>query len=255
MLSAIEERYERWVDDRTKLHARHTYDGITAARSARHADRKAGRCVFLPVRYTDDFILLVSGTKEEALAEKSALATYLRETTGLEFSAEKTKVTPLTDGVDFLGFRVSAHWNECYGFGTRVQIPKAKVADLRHRVKQLTRPNTTLVSLGEKLQEINPILRGWANYYRYCAYASDVFARLDWYVRDRIWRWLRNKRPKASVREILAFRGPTQLRHTRTVWRDGQVEQFLLSTIPVCRYRLAWMTPPDFALSSGELDA
>ncbi|WP_352509161.1 reverse transcriptase domain-containing protein [Mesorhizobium sp. M0048] len=160
VLSAIEERYERWTDHRTKLYPHRKIDGVTAARSARGSDRKAGRCIFLPVRYADDFILLVSGTREEALAEKSALAEYLRETTGLELSPEKTKVTALIEGFDFLGFRLGAHWNKCYGFGTRVQVPKHKVADLRHRIKQLTKRNTTLVSLEEKLQEINPILRG-----------------------------------------------------------------------------------------------
>nr|WP_292277929.1 group II intron maturase-specific domain-containing protein [Mesorhizobium sp.] len=255
VLSAIEERYERWTDHRTKLYPHRKIDGVTAARSARGSDRKAGRCIFLPVRYADDFILLVSGTREEALAEKSALAEYLRETTGLELSPEKTKVTALIEGFDFLGFRLGAYWNKCYGFGTRVQVPKHKVADLRHRIKQLTKRNTTLVSLEEKLQEINPILRGWANYYRYCAYACDVFTSLDWYVGDRIWRWLRYKRPKASAHELQASRGPSQLRCTRTVWRDGFSEQFLLAMTPSCRYRLAWMGTPEFAMSSGEPDA
>lgn len=255
VLSAIEERYERWAYHRTKLYPHRKSDGVTAARGARNADRKAGRCVFLPVRYADDFILLVSGTKEEALAEKSALADYLRETTGLELSPEKTKVTALTDGFEFLGFQFGVHWNKCYGFGTRVEVPKAKVADLRYRVKQLTRRNTTLVSLGEKLQEINPILRGWANYYRYCAYACDAFTGLDWYVGDRIWRWLRYKRPKATAHEILASRRPSQLRRTRKVWQDRSAEQFLLAMTSTCRYRLAWMGKPDFAMSSGEPDA
>ena len=255
VLSAIEERYERWAYHRTKLYPHRKRDGVAAAASARNADRKVGRCVILPVRYADDFILLVSGTKKEALAEKSALADYLRQTTGLELSPEKTKVTALKDGFEFLGFHFGAHWNKCYGFGTRVQVPKAKAADLRHRVKQLTGRNTTLVSLGEKLQEINPILRGWANYYRYCAYAGGIFTSLDWYIGDRIWRWLRYKRPKASAHEIVASRGPSQLRRTRTVWRDGYTEQFLLAMTPVCRYRLAWMGTPDFAMSSGEPDA
>ena len=255
VLSAIEERYERWAYHRAKIHPSHKTDGVTAARSARIADRRIGRCVFLPVRYADDFILLVSGTKEEAAAEKSALAAYLRETTGLELSPEKTKITPLTDGFEFLGFHFGAHWNNCYGYGTSVKVPKAKVVDLCHRIKQLTKRNTTLVSLAEKLQEINSILRGWANYYRYCAYAFDVFTRIDWYVGDRIWRWLRYKRPKASAHEISAFRKPSQYRRTRKVWRDGPIEQVVLAWTPVRRYRLAWMGTPDFAMSSGEPDA
>ncbi|MEI8703019.1 hypothetical protein [Mesorhizobium sp. ISC15] len=65
----------------------------------RYWDRMAGRCVFLPVRYADDFVVLVSGTQEDALAEKTALADYLRRTKGLELSPEKTKVTVMTSGV------------------------------------------------------------------------------------------------------------------------------------------------------------
>ncbi len=130
--------------------------------------------MFYPCATPTTFMVLVSGTKEDALAEKSALADYLRGTTGLELSPEKTKVTALTDGFEFLGFQVTMRWNKRYGYRPARRNSKAKAADLRHRVKQLTGSNTTLVSLGEKLQEINPILRGWANYYRYCAYAGRM---------------------------------------------------------------------------------
>jgi RNA-directed DNA polymerase len=211
--------------------------------------------VFLPVRYADDFVVLVSGTQADALAEKSALAEYLRRTTGLELAPEKTRVTAVTDGFEFLGFHVTMRWNERYGYGPRVEIPKAKAVDLRRKVKQLTGAQTTLVGLGEKLREINPILRGWANYYRYCPYAGKVFSSLDWYISDRLWRWQRKKRPTASAREILAARQPSSLRRTRRLWREGPTEQHLLSWTPIGRYRLAWMKTPNFAMSSGELDA
>ena len=55
--------------------------------------------MFFPIRYADDFVVLVSGTEEDAIAEKEALANYLRQTTGLELSPEKTKITPVTDGI------------------------------------------------------------------------------------------------------------------------------------------------------------
>jgi RNA-directed DNA polymerase len=64
--------------------------------------------VFFPVRYADDFVVLVSGTQEPALEEKSALANYLHQVTGLELSPEKTRVTAVTDGFEFLGFHVTA---------------------------------------------------------------------------------------------------------------------------------------------------
>lgn len=254
-LSAIEERYERWTDQRSKARPDHPKARIVAARNARMHDRTAGRSAFLPIRYADDFVVLVSGTQENAAAEKLALAEYLRETTGLELSPEKTKVTAMTYGFEFLGFHLAMRWDQRYGYGPRVQIPKAKAIDFRHRVKQLTKRNSVGVSLGAKLQELNPILRGWANYYRYCAHAGRVFASLDWYIRDRLWRWLRKKRPKAGAHEVLSALLPSRVRPTRRVWREGKVEQYMLTYTPVCRYRLAWMETPDFAMSSGELDA
>lgn len=254
-LSAIEERYERWTYHRTKTQARRKSDGIKAAASARDSDRIAGRCIYLPVRYADDFVVLVSGTQEQAIAEKSALADHLRRVTGLELSPEKTKVTAMTVGFEFLGFRFGMHWDKRYGFGPRVEIPKAKAANLRRKVKQLTRPDSISGSLGAKLQELNPILRGWANYYRYCVGAGRLFVDLDWYVGLRLYCWLRRKRPKARPRELWESKLPSLQRPTRRLWRDGLTEQHLLGWTPVCRYRLGWMRTPDFAVSSGEPDA
>ena len=200
-------------------------------------------------------VVLVSGAQDDAEAEKAALAEDLRRTTGLELSPEKTRVTAVTDGFEFLGFHVTMRWNKRYGYGPRVEIPKAKAAALRRTVEQLTRSNTTCVRLSTKLKDINPILRGWANYYRHCPYAGRVFASLDWYIADRLWRWLRKKFPKARTRDILESRQPSLRRPTRRLWREGAVEQYLLNWTRVERFRLAWMRTPDFAMSCGEPDA
>ncbi len=255
VLSAIEERYERWVEHRSKLQARRTCDGVQAANSARQRDRNAGRPVFFPVRYADDFIILVCGSEADARAEVLALAEHLRQTTGLELSPEKTKITAMERGFEFLGFHVHMRWDRRYGYCPRIEIPKAKASDLRYKVKRMTARNTTLRSLGQALQDLNPILRGWANYYRYCAGAHRVFTSIDWYTNDRLWRWMRRKRPKARKRDVARDRMPSTRRPTRKLWRDGHHEQYMLAWTSTCRYRLGWMRMPDFAMSSGEPDA
>jgi retron-type reverse transcriptase len=88
-LSDIEARYARWVDHRTKIQSRRRCDGVAAAHGARNRDRTAGRPVFLPVRYADDFVVLISGRKEDAIAEKEALAEHLRQTTGFQCSSRR----------------------------------------------------------------------------------------------------------------------------------------------------------------------
>ena len=71
----------------------------------RQRRRAEGKANFLYVRYADDFIVLCNGRKEEAFQMKEELATVLDQM-GLVLSKEKTKVTHITEGFDFLGYRV-----------------------------------------------------------------------------------------------------------------------------------------------------
>ena len=175
--------------------------------------------MFFPIRYADDFVILVSGTYDDALKEKEALAQYLKDTAKLDLSVEKTHITAIEKGFEFLGHRVRMKWDDRHGFSSRIEIPKQKVLDIRYRIKQLTARNTTTWSLAKLIRKINPILRGWANFYRFCPGAKTILAGLDWYVGDRIRRWMTNKYPKARAREIM--RSCERIRGRRN-WCDGK---------------------------------
>jgi len=250
-LSVIEERYERWVNHQTKLRPHRKSDGMRAAQGARTTDRRLGRPVYFPVRYADDFVILVCGSKEDAHAERDALSKYLRECTGLELSAHKTKVTAITDGFEFLGHRVRLRWDPRFGLTPRIEIPKAKMVDLRYRFKKLTGRTRLGLSLYRVLGDLNPILRGWGGFYRFCTNAKRFFGQLDWYVADRLWRWMRKKHPKAGAREIARFKRLAQGRRW-LVWAVEDRELFLMSSLPVHRYRRGGMTPPLFTIALGE---
>ena len=107
----------------------------------------------------------------------------------------------------------------------------------------------------ELLQKLNPILRGWANFYRHCTGAKDILSNLDWYVGDRLWRWMRKKYPKAHVRTLLRHCRPSRIRRTRRVWQEDGCEQFQMSLLKVERYKRGWMQHPDFTKFAGEPDA
>lgn len=254
-LSVIEERYERWVNHQTKRRARRSGDGITAAMEARSSDRRAGRPVYFPVRYADDFIVLVSGAAEDAAVEREKLATMLQQGMGLTLSPEKTRITPLTQGFGFLGHRVRMRWDTRYGWTPRIEVPKEKVADLRYTVKPRTGRTTTSLPLSALLQKLNPLLRGWAHFYRHGTGAKDILSNLDGYVGDRLWRWMRKKYPKAHVRSLLRHRRPSRIRRTRRVWQEDGCEQFQMSWLKVERYKRGWMPHPDFTTCAGEPDA
>jgi RNA-directed DNA polymerase len=254
-LSAIEERYERWVHHRTKIRAFRKSDGVLAAQGCRTSDRRRGLPVYFPVRYADDFVVLVSGTREQADAERAALADYLRQSTGLELSAEKTRITNLCEGFEFLGHRVRLRWHPQFGLTPRIEIPKHKQADFRHTIKQETKRDTSHDSLAGRLRKLNPVLRGWGHYYRFCTRASDVFQLLDLYVGDRIWRWLMRKHKGLRRKRSRLRRLPSLVRPGWKVWREKRTEQFLLTSLSVQRFRRGWMSLPAFACVPGEPDA
>ena len=200
--------------------------------------------MFFPIRYADDFVVLVSGTYDDALKEKEALAAYLKDIAKLDLSVEKTRITALEKGFEFLGHRVRMKWDDCRGFTPRIEIPKQKLLDIRYRIKQLTMRTATTWSLAKLIRKLNPMLRGWANFYRFCPGAKTILSDLDWYVGDRMWRWMTKKYPKAGAREIL--RSCTCIRGRRN-WRSGKEELFLMGRLKVESYRFAWMRRPDYA--------
>lgn len=253
-LSVIEERYERWVYHQKKLRAGRACDGIQAAINARNNDRRAGRPVFFPIRYADDFVVLVSGAYEDARREKEALAQYLKEAAKLDLSEEKTRITPAEKGFEFLGHRIRMKWYDRYGYGPRIEIPKQKVADIRYRIKQLTTRKTVTWPLGRLLRQMNPILRGWGHFFRFCTGAKSILYSVDWYVSDRLRRWLRKKYPKACVRDLKRYRGRSSAHPRRAVWREGRDEQFLMGYLTVQRFKRGWMRQPDYAMVFGEPD-
>jgi hypothetical protein len=138
-------------------------------------DKRRGCCVLVPVRYADDFIILVSsadGSAEEARKipeqEKSQLAEWLRCRMGLTLSPEKTLVTPMTGTMRFLGhhLRVRKHPRK-RTLVPRLVIPKDRSQRLRRTIKQIFNHRTTSKRLGQQLERLNPVLRGWGNFYRH----------------------------------------------------------------------------------------
>jgi RNA-directed DNA polymerase len=181
------------------------------------------------IRYADDFVILVRGTKAQAQALKEQTAEFMREQMRLTLSPEKTHITHVDDGFDFLGFRIKRL--------PRRRIPIAysfpserSFRDIKHRIKELTGRSNIGLSLDELVHSLNPTLRGWTNYHRHAA-SKRCFSYLDHYLWWRVMLWLRKKHPRMTWKQIRRRywgRQWTSPDGTRLYW-PGQV--------PVTRYR------------------
>jgi hypothetical protein len=166
--------------------------------SQRARDRAHGRASYRMIRYADDFVVLVRGTDAQAHAIKKQTAEFMREQMRLTLSPEKTAITHVDAGFDLLRFRVKrAPWRA----NKRVAVTSPSRQALRavmHRIKTLTNRSTVNLSLDQLIHVLNPILRGWANYYRHAA-SSRCLAYLSHYLWWRVIRWLRKKYPAADL--------------------------------------------------------
>lgn len=258
-LGVIEERYERHV------RPRHTLRGSPVdvdkmgqrAWKNRWDDRQKGIDILFPIRYADDFIILVGvppgpkqseRARDKALTEKAELATCLKERLNLELSDAKTLVTPVTRPLRFLGHhvRVRIHPTNRRLVSTSV-VPRERSQRLRERIKALFRCRSTGQALAERLRELNWMLRGWAYFYRHAWGAKRVFASLDNYVWWTILRWLKKKHSGVSMDRLARRYGLRQYKGRGLRWQDGGVVPFATATVRVRPFKLGWLKPPCYA--------
>ena len=217
-LTALDARYGRWSGAPQERPQNPT--------DRRFYDRSKGRPIFYMVRYADDFIIYVCGSRQQAETEKQNLAKFLKTELRMDLSDEKTMITDVRDGFDFLGYRVAqtkARIPDKHGHPRYVGnlfIPKRKLADFRYKIKVLLRGMPTGWSLSYVISRLNPILTGWRNYYRYATLACRDFHNLDNWIRMRVGRWLKKKYRKAHWWSLwYRFMGKT--RGNRYRWCDG----------------------------------
>lgn len=143
------------------------------------------------VRYADDFI--ITGTSPELLANtvKPWVVEFLQER-GLELSAEKTHITSIEEGFDFLGQNVRKY------DGTLLIKPSRKnVKAFLDNVREIIKSHPT-ASAGQLIAQLNPVIRGWVNYHCHVV-SSRIFCDVRNAIFQAIWRWAKRRHPTKSV--------------------------------------------------------
>lgn len=141
------------------------------------------------IRYADDFIVTMS-SREELEALVPTIEKFFVER-GLELNTEKTKIVHVKDGFNFLGFTVRCFNSKCI-----IQPQKEKVQELLSKVRQWLKSHKMAPTPGV-IKYLNPILRGWANYYKYMN-SKSIFKYVDAEVWKALWKWCLRRHPKKS---------------------------------------------------------
>jgi len=142
------------------------------------------------VRYADDFI--VTGDSPDVLESciKPAIVNFLL-LRGLELSPEKTRLSHIDGGFDFLGFNVRKYKGKLLITPARKNV-SAFLANIRELIK--SHPTARTINL---IQLLNPKIRGWANYYRHVV-ASHVFSYVDHRLYETLEQWVKRRHPNKN---------------------------------------------------------
>jgi RNA-directed DNA polymerase len=135
-------------------------------------------------RYADDFIVTAK-TEEIAKEVKELIKEFVRDR-GLELSDEKTLITHIDEGFDFLG------WNFRKYKGKLLVKPSKKSID------KFTENISSVIDKGktwkqeELIDALNPIITGWSNYHQFVV-SSEIFHKLDHIIWNMLWHWAKRR--------------------------------------------------------------
>lgn len=178
-------------------------------------------------RYADDLVITADSI-EIALVIKEMLTDFLK-VRGLELSEEKTKITHINEGFQFLGWTFRKFHGKLLVKSSKESIKRLndKVGSVIREAKAWTQDNP--------IRKINPIIQGWANYHRHVV-SKRIFSRQDYILWNQLYSWGKRRHPEKSKQWL----------KNRYWHRDGKRDWIFetknsrlssLAYIPIVRYR------------------
>ncbi len=162
------------------------------------------------VRYADDFI--ITGESPEFLREKvlPIVREFLTER-GLQLSEEKTVITHIGEGFDFLGKNIRK-----YNGKLLIKPCKSAVRSFLGKVRDIIKSSKS-IKQEILIRRLNPVIRGWVNNQRYVV-SSKVFSTVDYEIYKCLWQWAKRRHKKKSRKWI-----------ARKYWHDIDSRQWTFS--------------------------
>lgn len=209
------------------------------------------------VKYADDFVV-VCKTKEEAINMYEKLKPYL-DKRGLTLADDKTKVSHISEGFDFLGFNLRQYKTN-KGMQLLIKPSKANVKKARETIKNVF-IQLRGKPVGELITKLNPIIRGVGNYWS-SQVAKKIFGSLDRYMWIKVRKHLKILHPNKSFKWIhrkyfkADYTGVSKDKWILTDPHNNKTQLFKMSWIPIVRHAVVkYRNSPDDASLKGYFEA
>jgi group II intron reverse transcriptase/maturase len=184
--------------------------------------RQAGNGNYRLVRYADDFVVMSNDGIAGVRQVKQEIRDFLKTELHLELSEEKTLLTHINDGFDFLGFNIQRTRPEG-SWVVHLRPAEKSKERVKKKLKDLTTRGWTWMDEYSRLTTLNAIVKGWAEYYKYTSLLVDIeeITRYTWF---RYLGWLLKKHKGSRKHNLITAK--TKVIHNRTRWtaeiREGE---------------------------------
>jgi group II intron reverse transcriptase/maturase len=212
------------------------YGSLDRKTKERRRQAHQGNCAL--IRYADDWLLLTNGSKDEADRLREEFQTFLRDVLHLELAVEKTHITQVNDGFDFLGFHVRRYVSD-HDRPKMLVTPSDKA---QQRLKATIQAMTARRRFRDvpllKFSALNAVLRGWVTYYRH-SHAKATVKDWDFWVNQQLFGWLQQRHKATAHRIMTMYKHREQGTRYNLGIQNGEHMLFLyrMSDQPLTKYR------------------
>ncbi len=178
--------------------------------------------------YADDFV--VTANNKTVLEDaKTMISEFLKER-GLELSQEKTVITHIDRGFDFLGWNFRKFSNKLI-----IKPAEGSIKSIKSKIREVVKS-----SMGMRQEDLigrlNPVIRGWCNYHNHIC-SKETFQKLDCYIFYEIWRWALRRHSNKSKNWVKEkyFR----CEESRDwIFRTDRIKLYVASSTRIIRHKL-----------------
>ena len=177
------------------------------------------------VKYADDFIV-TARTKEIAEEVKVLIGNFLKQR-GLELSNEKTQITHINNGFDFLGWNIRK-----YNGKLLIKPSKKSIQKITREISDIIRNGKTWTQQ-DLINTLNPIITGWSNYHQGVV-SKSIFSKIDSRIWNMLWKWAKRRHPHKSKKWIANKYWQT-IGNKKWVFASGNIQLKYLSDTRIIR--------------------